>query len=107
MLRSLVRLTPILALACASLLRAENEVTIKMMGGAAYGIPQKEGGSTTSTIRRAVFDEFIARNPDVRVINAGGLNLVGDDADNMFLMSMAGDDSPNVFYVNFRQYYTF
>lgn len=77
------------------------------MAGAGYGIPPKEATTTTAMIRRAVFEAFHRQNPDVRVVNAGGLNLVGDQADNMFLMSMAGDRAPDVFYVNFRQYYTF
>jgi multiple sugar transport system permease protein len=77
------------------------------MAGAGYGIPPKEATATTAQIRRAVFEAFHKANPDVRVVNAGGLSLVGPQADNMFLMSMAGDRSPDVFYVNFRQYYTF
>lgn len=77
------------------------------MAGSGYGIPPKEATATTAVIRRATFEEFHRQNPDVRVVNAGGLNLVGDQADNMFLMSMAGDESPDIFYVNFRQYYTF
>lgn len=82
-------------------------IEIRMMAGPGYGIPPKEATATTALIRRAVFEEFHRKNPDVRVVNAGGLNLVGPQADNMFLMSMAGDRAPDVFYVNFRQYYTF
>lgn len=78
-----------------------------MLAGPGYGIPPKEATSTTAVIRRAVFERFHKENPDVRVVNAGGLSLVGPQADNMFLMSMAGDRAPDVFYVNFRQYYTF
>jgi len=96
-----------LSLCLAALGLAEPEITIRMMGGPSYGIPPKEGLTTTAIVRRAVFDEFHRQNPDIRVVNAGGLNLVADMADNIFLMSMAGDDSPDVFYVNFRQYYTF
>ncbi len=93
--------------AFAAVGQAQEEVTIRMMGGAAYGVPPKENTAVTTVIRRAVFDEFHRRNPSIRVVNAGGLNLIGDQADNMFLMSMAGDKSPDIFYVNFRQYYTF
>lgn len=81
--------------------------TIRMMAGRSYGIPPKEGTSTNVVVRRAVFDAFRKAHPDIQVVNAGGLNLVGDSADNMFLMSMAGDSAPDVFYVNFRQYYSF
>ncbi len=77
------------------------------MAGAAYGIPDKESTGTNSILRRAVFDDFHRRNPQIRVVNAGGLPLAGDEADNMFLMAMAGSTPPDVFYVNFRQYYTF
>jgi multiple sugar transport system permease protein len=80
---------------------------IRMMAGPGYGIPPKEATSTTAVIRRSVFEKFHQANPDISVVNAGGLNLVGPQADNMFLMSMAGDRAPDVFYVNFRQYYTF
>ncbi len=97
-------LLPILllaALACAQ------ETTISMMAGAAYGIPPKEATSTNSIVRRAAFEEFHRQNPDIRIVNAGGLPLAGDQADNMFLMAMAGATPPDVFYVNFRQYYTY
>lgn len=102
------RLLPIwMTLALAAFSLGGDEVEIRMMGGPAYGIPPKEGGSTNTQVRRAVFDEFHRQNPDIRVVNAGGLNLVGDQQDNIFLMSMAGDRAPDVFYINFRQYYTF
>ena len=83
------------------------EVTIRMMAGAGYGIPPKEATSTTAQVRRAVFEAFHQANPDVRVVNAGGLQLAGDLADNGFLMAMAGGEGPDVFYVNFRQYHTY
>lgn len=104
-----LRLILVLILALvAAMARPQAEATeIRMMAGPGYGIPPKEATTTTALIRRSVFEDFHRRNPDVRVVNAGGLNLIGDQADNMFLMSMAGDRSPDVFYVNFRQYYTF
>ena len=84
------------------------EIQIRMMAGSGYGIPPKDATTTTTQVRRAVFEEFHRQNPDIRVVNAGGLTLNdGNQADNMFLMSMAGDDAPDLFYVNFRQYYTF
>jgi len=86
---------------------SSGQTEIRMMAGQGYGIPPKESTATTAVVRRAVFEEFQKQNPDVRVVNAGGLNLVGPQAENMFLMSMAGDRAPDVFYVNFRQYYTF
>jgi ABC-type sugar transport system permease subunit/ABC-type glycerol-3-phosphate transport system substrate-binding protein len=95
-----------LALACLTA-HAQEKVLVRMMAGPGYGIPPKEATSTNAMIRRAVFEAFHRQNPDIRVVNAGGLNLVGDQADNMFLMSMAGNSAPDVFYVNFRQYYTF
>lgn len=103
-MRSLV--APLILLILAALGLGQ-PVEIRMMAGQGYGIPPKESTATTSLVRRAVFEEFHRQNPDIRVVNAGGLNLVGPQADNMFLMSMAGDVSPDVFYVNFRQYYTF
>lgn len=99
-LAAILALAPVLAVAQAP-------VQIRMMAGAGYGIPPKEATSTTAQVRRAVFDAFHRANPNIRVVNAGGLTLAGDFADNSFLMSMAGGDGPDVFYVNFRQYHTF
>jgi ABC-type sugar transport system permease subunit/ABC-type glycerol-3-phosphate transport system substrate-binding protein len=101
-MRRLVLLLPLLLVQVAFAQQTE----IRMMAGV-YGIPPKEATSTTAVIRRSIFEAFHRQNPDLRVVNAGGLNLVGPQADNMFLMSMAGDLAPDVFYVNFRQYYTF
>ena len=99
---------PVLAaLIFGAALLAPAQTTIRMMAGAGYGIPPKEATTTTAQVRRAVFEAFHKANPDVRVVNAGGLALSGDFADNAFLMSMAGGDGPDVFYVNFRQYHTF
>lgn len=100
------RILLILTILLAALTGAQ-EVEIRMMAGAAYGIPPKESTSTTAIMRRAVFEEFHRQNPEIRVVNAGGLTLAGTEADNMFLMSMAGSNPPDVFYVNFRQYYTY
>jgi len=94
------------AISTAAAMAAE-PVEIRMMAGVGYGIPPKEATTTTALIRRSVFEAFHRENPDMRVVNAGGLSLVGPQAENMFLMSMAGDRPPDVFYVNFRQYYSF
>lgn len=77
------------------------------MAGPAFGIPPKEDANPRNITRRAVFDEFHKQNPDVRAINAGGLEMVGDKAEVNFLMSMAGDTAPDVFYVNFRQCFSY
>lgn len=78
-----------------------------MMAGGGYGVPPKEATDPRSIARRAVFEEFHRQNPDVRVVNAGGLPVSGARAESMFLMAMAGDLAPDVFYVNFRQYYNY
>jgi ABC-type sugar transport system permease subunit/ABC-type glycerol-3-phosphate transport system substrate-binding protein len=103
MLRSLALSITLLLVALA----AAEPVTIRMMAGPSYGIPPKEDTNPRSIARRAVFDEFHRQNPDVRVVNAGGLELRGERAESGFLMSMAGDTAPDVFYVNFRQYYNY
>lgn len=77
-----------------------------MMGGGYQGIPPKEATDPRSIARRAVFEAFRKENPDVQVVNAGGLEMVGD-TESGFLMSMAGDTAPDVFYVNFREYYQY
>src|SRR5687767_2751039 len=70
-------------------------------------MPPKEDTNPRSEARRAVFEEFHRKNPGIRVVNAGGLELAGERAESMFLMGMAGDTAPDVFYVNFRQYYSY
>lgn len=82
-------------------------IQVRMMAGPSMGIPPKEDTSPRSQARRAVFDDFRRKNPDIEIINAGGLEMIGDKAESMFLMSMAGDNAPDVFYVNFRQYYNY
>jgi len=77
------------------------------MAGTAYAIPAKEATDPRSIARRAVFDEFHRQNPQIRIVNAGGLESTGNRAESMFLMSMAGDTAPDIFYVNFRQYYNY
>ncbi|MBS1717074.1 MAG: extracellular solute-binding protein [Armatimonadetes bacterium] len=83
------------------------QVQIRMMAGAWQGIPPKEASDPRSRARRAVFEEFHRLNPDVQVVNAGGLDLPGDLQENGFLLSMAGDNAPDVFYISFRQYYNY
>jgi len=95
-------------LAGACLAQEQNPViTLKMMGGPAFGIPPKEDTNPRSIARRAIFDDFRKENPGIDLVNAGGLEIVGQQADSVFLMSMAGDNAPDVFYVNFRQYYNY
>ncbi len=110
-LRAAVLRRPCLALAfilISSLASGQQKtITIRMMGGSAYGLPPKEATTPRSIARRAVFEEFHRENPNIRVVNAGGLQLAGNDAESAFLMSMAGDTAPDVFYVNFREYYKF
>lgn len=86
---------------------AHGQTLIRMMAGPSQGIPPKEATDPRSVARRAVFEEFQRQNPDIRVVNAGGLELKGERAESGFLMAMAGDTAPDVFYVNFRQYYNF
>lgn len=88
-------------------LPAGAQVTIRMMAGPSWGIPPKEATDPRSVARRAVFEAFQRKNPDIQVVNAGGLEIKGDRAESGFLMSMAADTAPDVFYVNFRQYYNY
>lgn len=85
----------------------QGQTLLRMMAGPAQGLPPKEATDPRSIARRAVFEEFQRKNPDIRVVNAGGLELTGERGESGFLMSMAGDTAPDVFYVNFRQYYNF
>ncbi|MCW5939941.1 MAG: extracellular solute-binding protein [Fimbriimonadaceae bacterium] len=101
------RLFPALLLALLLAGASRGQTVIRMMAGPSFGIPPKESTGPRDATRRAVFDEFHRQNPDVRVVNAGGLEMTGDRAESNFLMSMAGDTAPDVFYVNFRQYFNY
>lgn len=101
--RGLALVLVALTAACA----VAQQTTIRMMAGPAFGIPPRDSTAPRNITRRAVFDEFHRRNPDIQVVNAGGLELTGDKADSNFLMSMAGDTAPDVFYINFRQYFSY
>jgi len=96
-----------LLMSIAMLSQADEPIVIRMMAGQYQGIPPKEATDPRSLARRAVFEEFHRQNPDVRVVNAGGLELTGDRAESGFLMAMAGSTAPDVFYVNFRQYFAY
>src|SRR5438046_1974738 len=76
---------------------------IRMIAHSGWGIPPKDAADPASVTRRAIFDEFQRRNPDLRVVNAAGLQVAGNQPDAPLLMGMAGDTAPDVFYVNFRQ----
>ncbi len=91
----------------AALGMADEPILIRMMAGPAQGLPPKEATDPRSLARRAVFEAFQKQNPDIRVVNAGGLELTGDRGESGFLMSMAGSTAPDVFYVNFRQYFNY
>lgn len=102
-MRSLV----LMLLLVLSVVSSASDITIRMLPGPGYGIPPKEAIDPRSQARRAMFEAFQRENPGITVMNAGGLELVGAQADSLFLMSMIGDNTPDVFYVNFRQYYQF
>jgi len=102
------RLVPLALLVALAATAPSQGITIRMMGGSWQGIPPKEASDFRSISRRAIFEEFHRQNPDVTVVNAGGLEIVGGtDSESAFLMSMAGETAPDVFYVNFRQYYQY
>ncbi|HET6645332.1 MAG TPA: extracellular solute-binding protein [Fimbriimonadales bacterium] len=91
------------ALICALPGVAADVITVRMIAHPSWGIPPKDAADPGSMARRAIFDEFHRQNPDVRVVNAAGLQVAGNQPDAPFLMSMASDTAPDVFYVNFRQ----
>ncbi|MEO7453648.1 MAG: extracellular solute-binding protein [Fimbriimonadales bacterium] len=93
----------LLAAASACLAQDNGQIELRMIAHSSWGIPPKDAADPGSIARRAIFDEFHRLNPDIRVVNAAGLEVAGNQPDAPFLMSMAGDTSPDVFYVNFRQ----
>jgi multiple sugar transport system permease protein len=94
----------VIALAAVGL--AAQPMTLRI-AGSGLAVPDPNALDPNSQVRRAVYDEFRRQNPDLRVANAGGLQLAGDLQENAFLLSMAGDSAPDVFYVNFRQYFSY
>lgn len=101
------RLFGLVLIAAAAFAGAQQKTLIRMIAGPYQGIPPQEATDPRSLARRGVFEEFHKRNPDLQVVNAGGLELQGANEDSMFLMAMAGDTAPDVFYVNFKQYYNY
>jgi len=95
----------ILALAASAF--GQTRTTIRMLAGPYQGLPSPDATDPRSLARRAVFEEFQRRNPDVSVVDAGGLELTGENQDSVFLMSMASSSAPDVFYVSFKQYYNY
>ncbi|MGI8923477.1 MAG: extracellular solute-binding protein [Fimbriimonadales bacterium] len=91
------------AFLCSLAGHADDVTTVRMIAHSSWGIPPKDAADPGSIARRAIFDEFHRKNPDIRVVNAAGLQVAGNQPDAPFLMSMASDTSPDVFYVNFRQ----
>ncbi len=86
---------------------AQSGVTTIRMMAKTWAIPSPNASDPRSVARRAIFDEFHRLNPDVEVVNAGGLELPSDTSEVGLFMSMAGDTAPDIFYVNFRQYYNY
>lgn len=86
---------------------ASQEYVIRMMPGAVHGIPPKEATDPRSLARRAVFESFRKKHPEIKIVHAGGFELSGMRGESGFLMSMAGETAPDIFYVNFRQYYNY
>lgn len=84
----------------------QGKTLIRMMGGV-YGLPAADASDPRSSARRAVYEEFHRLNPDLQVVNAGGLELYGDMTEAQVMMSMAGDTAPDVLYVNFRTYFDY
>ncbi|MDQ2985802.1 MAG: extracellular solute-binding protein [Armatimonadota bacterium] len=93
----------VLLVAAAVCVAQEEPIQLRMIAHSSWGIPPKDAADPGSIARRAIFDEFHRLNPDIRVVNAAGLEVAGNQPDAPFLMSMAGDTAPDVFYVNFRQ----
>ena len=82
-------------------------IEIKMTPGAIHGIPPKGASDPRSVARRAVFEAFRKKHPDIRIVHSGGLELSKAHINYGFLMSMAGETAPDIFYVNFKQYHNY
>lgn len=81
----------------------DQTVTIKV-GGAlpVWGIPDRNGTSPAERAKRAVFDAFSRKHPNIRLERYSSLAIQGPAAESGILMAYAGGTAPDIVYANFR-----
>ena len=84
----------------------EHTVVLKLWGGG-WGLPLKDDPTPSARARRAAFEEFRRRHPEIEIVSSTGLQIQGPAAESNFLLAMAGGTAPDVFYVNFRKLHTY
>lgn len=77
-------------------------VTVRVGGAGTVTIPDKNAADPRSRADRAVIDAFEREHPNIRLVNANGLQISGPASESNLLMSFAGGTAPDVVYVNFR-----
>lgn len=77
-------------------------VTVRVGGAGTVTIPDKNAADPRSRADRAVIDAFERKYPNIRLVNANGLQISGPASESNLLMSFAGGTAPDVVYVNFR-----
>lgn len=80
------------------------EPIVLKVGGAyaGWGIPDPNDTSAFGRARRAVFEEFARRHPEIRLERFTALSIQGPAAESGILMAFAGGTAPDIVYVNMR-----
>jgi multiple sugar transport system permease protein len=82
---------------------ADDSVTIRVGGAyAGWGIPDRNSTSPFDRARRAIFDAFSRKYPNIKLERYSSLSIQGPVAESGILMAYAGGTAPDVVYVNFR-----
>jgi multiple sugar transport system permease protein len=77
-------------------------VTVRVGGSLDFTIPDKNAPDPKTRADRAVIDAFEREHPNIRLVNANGLQIKGPAGESNLLMAFAGGNAPDVVYVNFR-----
>lgn len=79
-------------------------VTIRIGGASpSWGIPDRNSTSPSERARRAVFDAFSRKYPNIKLERYSSLSIQGPAAEAGLLMAFGGGTAPDVVYTNFRQ----
>jgi multiple sugar transport system permease protein len=78
-------------------------VTLRVGGAnAGWGIPDRNATAPSERARRAVFDAFSRKYPNIKLERYSSLSVQGPSAESGILMAFAGGTAPDIVYTNFR-----
>src|SRR5262245_35314411 len=83
--------------ALASPLLAQEPITIRVGGAyAGWGIPDRNSTSPFDRAKRAIFDAFSRKYPNIKLERYSSLSIQGPAAESGILMAYAGGTAPDV-----------